>query len=500
MKLSVQQEAVLDWVSKQDGSLNLVARAGCGKTSTLIEVVRSIPEQQHVTLCAFNKAIAEEVKSKLQMEGLEGKAEAATMHSLGLRAWKRQAPKCAVEGAKVYKILDSMNLPWKDRELKGHIAKLVSYAKQALIVPARLKGDADYTERLIELGQHFGIDEDFPLEERNLELVRQAHLTSYEADEDVVDFDDMLAAPLLRGCVFSGSDWVLLDEAQDTNAARQELALAMLDPGSRLIAVGDPRQAIYGFTGAMSNAMGLLAERLGSIDLPLNHTFRCAKTVVAHAQQWVPDIYAYETNPEGSVSWIEHEHWLKTKFKPTDVILCRLNRPIVALAYQFIRDGVGCRVEGRDIGQGILKLAKRFKTDSLKRLRTLIELYRDEEVAKFQAKYQDAKAASVQDKCDTLIELIVRLTMPNPEATLTDLEQLVSAMFGDTVGKQNVLTLSTVHKSKGREWDRVYLLGRNAFMPLSWAKDGWELEQEHNLIYVAVTRAKHELVEVVVDR
>jgi len=498
MKLSTQQEAVLDWAANKEGSLNLVARAGCGKTSTLIELVKAIPDEQSVTLCAFNKAIAEEVKAKLATEGLDQKAEAATMHSLGLRAWKRQAPKCAVEGSKVYKILDAMNLPYRDRELKSHIVKLVSYAKQALVAPARLKGDADYTARLIELGQHFGVDEDFPLEGHNLELVRQAHLASYEADEEVVDFDDMLTAPLLRGCAFSGADWVLLDEAQDTNAARQELALAMLENGSRLVAVGDPRQAIYGFTGAMSDAMGLLASKLGSAELPLNHTFRCAKTVVAHAQQWVPDIYAYETNPEGSVSWCEYEHWLKTPFKASDVILCRLNRPIVALAYQFIRDGVGCRVEGRDIGQGILKLARRFKTDSLKRLRTLVELYRDEETAKFIAKYQDAKAASVGDKCDTLIELIVRLTMPNPAATLTDLEQLVSTMFGDTVGKQAVLTLSTVHKSKGREWDRVYLLGRNQWMPLPWAKSGWELAQEQNLIYVAVTRAKSNLVEVIV--
>jgi superfamily I DNA/RNA helicase len=58
------------------------------------------------------------------------------------------------------------------------------------------------------------------------------------------------------------------------------------------------------------------------------------------------------------------------------------------------------------------------------------------------------------------------------------------------------LTLCTIHRSKGREWQRVYLIGRNRYMPSSYARLDWELEQERNLMYVAVTRSKGELVEV----
>ena len=71
-------------------------------------------------------------------------------------------------------------------------------------------------------------------------------------------------------------------------------------------------------------------------------------------------------------------------------------------------------------------------------------------------------------------------------------------MFGDTPdGSQSpVLTLSTVHKSKGREWDRVFILGRSKYMPSPYAKQEWQQAQETNLEYVAITRAMRELIDV----
>ena len=74
-------------------------------------------------------------------------------------------------------------------------------------------------------------------------------------------------------------------------------------------------------------------------------------------------------------------------------------------------------------------------------------------------------------------------------------------MFGNTKdGEQPpVLTLSTVHKSKGREWQRVYILGRAKYMPSPYAKKAWQIEQESNLEYVAITRAIAELIDVPVS-
>ena len=57
--------------------------------------------------------------------------------------------------------------------------------------------------------------------------------------------------------------------------------------------------------------------------------------------------------------------------------------------------------------------------------------------------------------------------------------------------------------SKGREWERVFLIGRNAYMPSYYAEKSGNkeaMQQERNLMYVAVTRAKKELIDVCVPK
>jgi superfamily I DNA/RNA helicase len=57
------------------------------------------------------------------------------------------------------------------------------------------------------------------------------------------------------------------------------------------------------------------------------------------------------------------------------------------------------------------------------------------------------------------------------------------------------ISLNTIHKAKGLEADRVWFLGPS-FLPSPWAKAAWELAQERNLAYVAVTRARSELIKI----
>lgn len=52
--------------------------------------------------------------------------------------------------------------------------------------------------------------------------------------------------------------------------------------------------------------------------------------------------------------------------------------------------------------------------------------------------------------------------------------------------------LSTIHKAKGLEAERVFIL-KPDLMPHPKAKRGWEIDQENNLRYVAITRSKREL-------
>jgi superfamily I DNA/RNA helicase len=71
--------------------------------------------------------------------------------------------------------------------------------------------------------------------------------------------------------------------------------------------------------------------------------------------------------------------------------------------------------------------------------------------------------------------------------TVPDLVAHIGVLFTD--GRRGVI-LSTIHKAKGLEAERVYFLDR-FLIPSKYARKGWQREQEQNLLYVALTRSKN---------
>ena len=149
---------------------------------------------------------------------------------------------------------------------------------------------------------------------------------------------------------------VIVDEAQDTNPARRMLVALLLAPGGRVIAVGDQHQAIYGFTGADNDSLDLIGQQFKAANMNLTVTYRCPKAIVNFVHQWVDHIQAHESAPEGTVSVLGA---VDDSFVPqaSGAILCRNTKPLVALAFNFIRRRIACKIEGRDIGKGLIKLA-----------------------------------------------------------------------------------------------------------------------------------------------
>ena len=152
-------------------------------------------------------------------------------------------------------------------------------------------------------------------------------------DRRVIDFDDMLLFTLLYKSQFKKYDFVFIDEAQDTNGVQRTILKKLLKPQGRLIAVGDPYQAIYGFRGADSSAMDMIVDEFGAKVLPLSISYRCAKSVVEEANKYMPDIKAFEGSPNGSVEYLDR-YELDT-FSSEDAILCRNTAPLIKMAYSL---------------------------------------------------------------------------------------------------------------------------------------------------------------------
>jgi superfamily I DNA/RNA helicase len=131
----------------------------------------------------------------------------------------------------------------------------------------------------------------------------------------------------------------------------------------------------------------------------------------------------------------------------------------------------------------------------LEELRFAVEEYKKHQIVVLSQREKHTQANMLEDECDA-VQVLIDRCLEVGETKLFHLEALCESLFVDEGNKLNCILLCSVHKAKGLEWPRVYILGRFDYMPFHRAELDWEKVQEQNLIYVAVTRAEHELVYV----
>lgn len=241
--------------------------------------------------------------------------------------------------------------------------------------------------------------------------------------------------------------------------------------------------SIYGFRGADVDSMDKLARDFSCTKLPLHVSYRCAKAVVAEAQTVVGHIQPHTDAPEGTVvrDVVALEN---VQVQLGDFILCRLSAPTVQAAYQLIRSGIPAVVRGRDIGTGLMKLLNKLKATTLESAEKALSMWEEKEIKKCKLD-DEAKQSSIHDRADTL-----RLFLGMSDS-VDDCRARIERMFSND-NNEGVVICSTVHKAKGLEADRVFIINRHK-MPHKMAKQPWQIQQEMNLIYVAITRAKSHL-------
>ena len=516
-----EQQAAINWLDSS-GNLILEAVAGSGKTFTIIEMCAAIvlkrialneSPRKIIALMSFNSKVRDELRARILARNLSQWVEVNTVHGFGFSAFKSRFGPRKPNSYKLSDIIDpilkSLKLNWS---FSKPIAQTVSIAKDSgmgLTFPAN---SAEW-KRIIEY-------HDISWDEDKLPLSSFINICSdtfdrSAKDTDKIDFSDMIWFPLLYNLPFPQYDFVFIDEAQDTNNTRREVARRMLkvinEPcrptcgntdtvtttTGRLIAVGDRHQAIYGFTGADNDALDLIKQSFQCQELPLSVCFRCDKAIINHARKLVSHIKAHDSAADGAVTTLNEETFEKQLFEKqlpdlnTSVILCRKNAPLISLAFRLLNAQIPCRIEGKDIGQELIRLCKKLKATDKQSLDKALRKHLDEQAQKLPPYKYDVL-------CDKISAITTVLQLPSVRS-VNELYSSIEMLFSDyDPTLPSKLTLSSVHKSKGLEWPTVYLLGRNAYMPSKFATQPWMEEQETNLIYVAITRAMHNLIEVTV--
>ena len=283
----------------------------------------------------------------------------------------------------------------------------------------------------------------------------------------------------LFGMPFEQFDLVFIDEAQDLSPIQHKMLQRVVSPSGRLIAVGDPHQGIYGFRGAAANSMDLLGKIFSTTNLPLSISYRCPQTVVAEAKKIVPFIEASPLAPKGSVNSLGA--WSINDLISPCTVICRNNAPLMDLAYKFLSAGKGVAFLGRDIGAGLSKLIEKISKDPLP-IDTFLKKLGFWEASEVSRKPN--KEGVIRDKANCLRSL----------SKLAKDTKTLSNIVGDLFRRDSApVILTSIHKAKGLEWSRVYLLDEWR-IPSKYAQREWQIAQEMNCLYVAITRSQSELI------
>lgn len=458
-QLSIIKTIPLD----QETSWVIEARAGSGKTFTLLQLAPHLPPGTR--MLAFNKAIADELSAKLPPS-----IPASTFHSLGMTLLRERLPRFKVNSRKL-------------SDLATNLALTPTFPYTQLVDQAKTSGlglpgfpPLEDEEAWIWLVDTYDIE--LPKGE-SLESFIAKSLQLFKAstsDFKTIDFTDMLYLPLALAQRFNWTydkfPLLVVDEAQDVSPLRLSMLRALTN---RLIAVGDPYQAIYGFTGAMNGALESITTHYSASTLPLSVSFRCGTAIIDEARSLISPakILPREDAHTGTVQHLPS----LPPLTDTSMTLCRTNPPLFELAMRLIRQNQPFRLRS-DLPRKLISFVTRFKAKNLQQFEVRLNAWYDSEIPRLESQGRKGAINAAQEKFDTLKYLI---------SEHTDLEGLVSTLQRLLLPSRGPL-LSTIHKSKGLEAPVVHLL-RPDLLPHPMSSSQWELEQENNLHYVAVTRA-----------
>ena len=301
-----------------------------------------------------------------------------------------------------------------------------------------------------------------------------------------------------------GKTVLVIDEAQDMGAEEHALVKALMTDNEemRVIAVGDDDQNIYEFRGSDSDYMYRLAQESGSTFVEMTENYRSARQPVDFANGFLKTINKrIKSTPiismrkeKGWVEVIRHhstymyqplvENLLQHKDKGTLCVLTQTNEEAVILIALLRKHGINSKLVQSMDGLRFWNMAEMryFLRYIDKRIETPLiteELWEEAKHATFSI-YDRSLSLTYVKRC------VEQFEQTNKTKYFSDFKEFVFESsvedFCDTSGTDVVV--STIHKTKGREFDDVYMLISD-----NYVKDAHLMRR----YYVGITRAKNRL-------
>jgi DNA helicase-2/ATP-dependent DNA helicase PcrA len=467
---SPAQANILNFIQNSRENVVVLARAGTGKTTTIEMLVRKVNEvtpNVGILVCAFNTDIKDTIAARLS--DLD-KVQAQTSYSIGFQALKplkvRIDPKEKIRpGVKVPNIIKGIIGP----ENTGMIEQLTECVQKCKVT---LLDTEEGIENVIDT---YDIDAGKGSDRKQFVQITLEVLKRNREQTKSIDFADMIYLPVVLGLDVPQHDCVMLDEGQDLAPAQFAVIMKSLREGGRMIAVGDDRQALYGWNGADAKSIQRIIEQTNAHVLPLSVTYRCARNIVKLLQEIVPDIEAAPGAPDGLVANMATDDMLK-ETRAGDYILARTNAPLMRICTKLNSVGRPANILGRDVSWQYTYAISKSGALSVEGFRDWNREWcreRREQLVALDKKTEwvDDKEACVDALCEGLTQL-------------DQVRERIRTMFQAGSFKDRVM-LSTAHRAKGDERDRVFMLSKTFHKNKN--------PEEANVYYVAASRARHSL-------
>jgi hypothetical protein len=463
LKPTDEQIYILDLIKKGERKLQIKALAGTGKSSTLKMIDKTL--RDNVLYLVFNTRNAKEA---IESGEFRDSTKIKTINGCGHGVWANHVGKVIIDEKKSPKTrqLFYSHLQTLERSAQNeaweewyNVRQAVSLAKALGYVPPGKFPDTPGLCDWVSVSN--ACDE--PLTPLARELTDAVLALSIKtAFKGFIDFDDQVYMSALWARTFPRFPMVMGDETQDFSPINHAFLSKLVDGG--FLSVGDDNQSIYGFRGAMPGSMAKLKDHFRMSESDLSISFRCSQAIVESVRWRVPHFKWIK--PGGIVSEIDRPSL--SGILNNSAIICRNNAPLFRLAIRLLSAGRAVRVHGSDMGPRVAGIMKKLGPENMSRdsVMSAIEDWEGEHLEK------GSKTASDIAECMRVFA--------SHGATLAHALVYVREIFK----QDGSIELLTGHKAKGMEWDRVYFL------------DPWligEGEQELNLRYVIMTRAKQEL-------
>ena len=307
---------------------------------------------------------------------------------------------------------------------------------------------------------------------------------------------------------------LVIDEAQDMSENEFALVEELMKKNEdmRVIAVGDDDQNIYAFRGSDSRHLATLVNKYNATVYDMLENFRSCENVIACANDFVTSIsnrmkssgiVAVKHDERGDVRFTMHmtetyeqaivRELLEKKAEGTTCILTFTNQDALILAAMLRRSGQKARLIQSNEG---------FPLGDLAEFHSLLEIFRksreaiitdeawEEAKDRLTCEYINSKCLPILKNCLSVFEseyptkYVSDLENFITESRIEDFSEGIAAGQKDSAGSSQNIIVSTIHKSKGHEYDNVYIS----------LKDMRQLtDNERRAVYVALTRAKKNL-------